>query len=97
MSRMPRITNSCVQEGQDQPVMKQVLIIILIGLAYITFGKIFQAIFYKKWVIFPIISYLPILVMYILLLSVNYKKWIQINPNFTFLNSTQSPFIYDDN
>ena len=91
------VDGQCVQEGASQAVSVQIIWIVLFGLIFLAVGKIAQQ-YFKSGIsfglVFPMFTYIPLLVLYISAMGVKYKEWSQINPNFTFMNSTETPFLY---
>ena len=87
----------CVQEGTSQAVSVQIIWIVLFGLIFLAVGKIAQQ-YFKSGIsfglMFPMFTYIPLVVMYMSAMGIKYKEWAQINPNFTFMNSTETPFLY---
>ena len=86
------VSGFCVPKGKKQPVTIQLMWIVFIGLAYIAFGKILQAMFHQKSFIIPLVFYVPLFIGYAIMMFVNYKKWSFINPNLNFLSGGLPPY-----
>ena len=86
----------CVQEGKSQAISVQIIWIVFFGLLILAVGKTTQQ-YYRSGIslgLIKVIPYVSTFVLYMVLMIPEYSTWAQINPNLTFMNSAETPFMY---